>query len=141
MNAAAPSTPARILLVEDSADVAEALRVRLEAEGHTVQIAPTKAEALRAVEYLRVWDALPRDLVVILDIMLPDGSGHEILFQIRGDELLRDLPVVMLTGLGDPEMAIGGFLIGANAYLPKPFDTEKLLGAIQVLLQERRAAA
>lgn len=134
--------PARILFVEDEADIAEAVRVGLERAGHKVFWVENRRAAIAALAHIRLECATPpSDLVVILDIMLPDGRGYEILSQIRGDEILRRVPVVMLTGLAAPKFAEDGFLFGANAYLPKPFEPERLLETIRILQSETDRAA
>lgn len=133
---------ARILYVEDEEDVAESVRVRLEGAGHRVFRVETLREAIAALAHVRLHHArAPDDLVVVLDVMLPDGRGYEALARIRSDEILRSVPVVMLTGLASSNYAEDGFLFGANAYLPKPFDPDRLLEAIRILRAESARAA
>ena len=122
--------PARLLLVEDEEHLAFALRFNLEAEGYVVTTAPTLADARAAIG-----DAPPFDLI-LLDVMLPDGSGRSFCEQLRrrGDRT----PVLMLTAKNTPPDIIAGLEAGADDYLGKPFDLSELLGRISALLRRRQ---
>jgi two-component system phosphate regulon response regulator OmpR len=85
-------------------------------------------ERLRAGGY----DAL------LLDLMLPDGDGLDLTRELRGDARLRRLPLLMLTARGEPMDRIVGLELGADDYLPKPFEPRELLARVKALL--RRAA-
>jgi two-component system, OmpR family, phosphate regulon response regulator OmpR len=74
----------------------------------------------------------------VLDLMLPDGDGLEMTRELRGDPRTRRLPLLMLTARGEPMDRIIGLEIGADDYLPKPFEPRELLARIKALL--RRAA-
>jgi CheY-like chemotaxis protein len=115
-----------ILVVENDADVAAAAAERIRWCGHRVLVAGTKREALAVLA------SDPPDLVV-LDLLLPDGSGFEILRSVRADPALRSVPVVVLTAVG-PVVRRGAAAAGADAVLPKPFDAPRLSGAIEALL-------
>jgi two-component system phosphate regulon response regulator OmpR len=86
-------------------------------------------------EYLRqdVFDAL------LLDLMLPDGDGLDLTRELRADARTRRLPLLMLTARGEPPDRIVGLEIGADDYLPKPFEPRELLARVKALL--RRSAA
>lgn len=125
---------ATILLVEDDVDLSKALRSRLAHTGYEVRWAASVAEAEAALR-------AGRPDLVILDLMLPDGNGVDLLRAIRADEGFRDLPVVVQTCLGDRAEVENGFVTGANAYLGKPADSARLLAVVERLLAEARGDA
>lgn len=119
-----------ILLIEDNAGFAEGLRQNLEFEGYRVTIAPDAAEAARQL------GASSPDLI-ILDVMLPDANGYDVLRQIR--ERDTRTPVLMLTALSDEAHKVRGLRLGADDYVTKPFGLLELLARVETLL--RRATA
>ena len=114
----------RILLIEDEADLARMIERGLTAHGHQVLIAETGEDGLlfAATE--------PIDLV-LLDIMLPDLDGHEVLAAIR--QRRSDLPVIMLTARDDPRSMVSALNGGADDYITKPFAYEVLLDRIRAV--------
>ena len=122
---------ARILVVEDEADIREVLDYNLKREGHEVVLAPTAKEGLRLARERRP------DLV-LLDLMLPDGSGTEVCKTLRQDPATRGVRVVMLTAKGEEIDRVIGFELGADDYIVKPFSVRELLLRVQAVL--RRAA-
>ena len=118
-----------LLLVEDEMRVADFIRRGLGAESYVVTHAASGEEAL---DHLRdgAFD------LVILDLMLPGMSGQDVCRQMRSR---RDqTPVLMLTALDSVDDRVGGLRMGADDYLPKPFDFEELLARVEALL--RRSA-
>jgi len=121
----------RLLLIDDDARLAEMVGSYLERNGHVVEHAGSLAagrEKLRHGSY----DAL------LLDLMLPDGDGLDFTRELRSDARSRRLPLLMLTARGEPMDRIVGLEIGADDYLPKPFEPRELLARVKALL--RRAA-
>lgn len=117
----------RVLVVEDDPRLAEMLSEYLGQSGFRVAIAPLGATALRqlaATEY----DA------VILDLMLPDMDGLDVCRQVR---TRSDTPVLMLTARGDAIDRIIGLELGADDYLPKPFEPRELLARLRAILRRR----
>ena len=115
-----------VLLIEDEANISEAIRFLLTREGWRVDI---HADGSDAVDVIR--DARP-DLV-ILDVMLPGKSGMDILRELRESEGLCDLPVLMLTARGqsrDREMAEKA---GVSRFMTKPFSNAEVLTAVRDL--------
>jgi DNA-binding response OmpR family regulator len=115
-----------VVLVEDEVNIAEAIRFLLSNEGWRVQ---TIANGATAVDVIR--NAAP-DLVM-LDVMLPGKSGFEILEELRADQALADLPVLMLTARGqsrDREMAEKA---GVSRFMTKPFSNSEMLEAVRAL--------
>jgi DNA-binding response OmpR family regulator len=124
-----PSTATgRILVVDDEAQIRSLLRRVLTAEGYEVELTETGAAALRSV------GDHPPDLVV-LDVNLPDDDGRDLLTTIRESS---DVPVILLTGMGEEADRVLGLKLGADDYVVKPFSPTELAARIQTVL--RRAA-
>ena len=117
----------RILLVEDDARLAELICEYLVGAGFRVVLAPFGAAALE-----RLADA-PFDAVV-LDLTLPDMDGLDVCRQLRTKS---DTPLLMLTARGDATDRIVGLELGADDYLPKPFEPRELLARLRAILRRR----
>ena len=111
----------RILIVEDERDIVKHLKVLLEEEGFSVTGAATRAEAQDALE------RQPFDLI-LLDLMLPDGSGYALCTEIRRRE---DTPVIFLTAMDDEASIVTGFNLGADDYITKPFKPMELVSRVK----------
>ncbi|MFI4944841.1 MAG: response regulator transcription factor, partial [Burkholderiales bacterium] len=118
----------RILIIEDDAALAGLVRDYLKPFGYEVTPAPTAAEGLRRLP--EGWSA------VLLDVMLPDLDGFEVCRRIRAGS---DVPVLMLTARGQDEDRIVGLEIGADDYLPKPFNPRELLARLRAVLRRRES--
>ena len=116
----------RLLLVEDTADVAEAIGIRLGRAGIACDIAGTQADA---EAFLDVQDYD----VIVLDINLPDGSGTDILQGLRAAG--KRTPVLMLTAQFSVDDRVSALNLGADDYLVKPFDQRELEARIQALVR------
>jgi len=135
MPAASPSAPAvvretkggksdkTVLVIEDSPTSRKVISMVLAKRGYTIEEASTGGAALRRMEVI-----LPN--LILLDAMLPDMTGYDILFRLKNDERLKNVPVVMLTAKNNPVDRQKGMRGGSVAYLTKPFDPEKLLAVI-----------
>jgi DNA-binding response OmpR family regulator len=121
----------RILLVEDDPRLAEMLLEYLGAAGFRVVLAPFGAAALE-----RLAEA-PFDAVV-LDLMLPDMDGLDVCRRLRAKS---DTPLLMLTARGDATDRIVGLELGADDYLPKPFEPRELLARLRAILRRRGSGA
>jgi DNA-binding response OmpR family regulator len=117
---------ARVLVVEDEANLAQGLLFNLQAEGHEVQVEGDGDAALDALRK-RAFDA------VVLDVMLPGRDGFEIATALRGGG--NYVPVLMLTARGRAEDIVRGFAAGADDYLAKPFELSVLLARLNALLR------
>jgi DNA-binding response OmpR family regulator len=117
---------ARLLVVEDEANLAQGLLFNLQAEGHEVSIV---GDGDTALDILRT---NPFDAVV-LDVMLPGKDGFEIATALRAEG--NYVPVLMLTARSRAEDIVKGFAAGADDYLPKPFDLNVLLARVNALLR------
>lgn len=112
-----------IMVVEDSPTSRKVVAMVLAKGGYAIEEAPTGGAALRRMA------TLVPDLI-LLDAMLPDMTGHEVLAHLKHDVRLRQVPVVMLTAKNNPVDRQKGLRSGLVAYLTKPFDPEKLLAVI-----------
>ena len=121
----------QLLMIEDDHRLAGMVAGYLTHEGFDVAHAGDAAEGLA---WLKVHAA---DLV-LLDLMLPDGDGLEVCRNLRTSS---DVPVIMLTAKGDPTDRVVGLELGADDYLPKPFEPRELLARIRAVLRRRGAAA
>ena len=121
----------QLLMIEDDARLARMVSEYLGQSGFEVGHAGDGQSGLVAVQ------ASPPDLV-ILDLMLPDMDGLEVCRRIRAlPGALAQTPVLMLTAKGDPMDRIIGLEIGADDYLPKPFEPRELLARIRAVLRRR----
>jgi two-component system phosphate regulon response regulator OmpR len=117
----------RLLLVEDDPRLAEMLCEYLGQAGFSVTVAPLGVTALQRLGEAD-YDA------VVLDLMLPDMDGLDVCRQLRAQ---ADTPVLMLTARGEPIDRIVGLELGADDYLPKPFEPRELLARVRAILRRR----
>jgi len=119
---------ARVLVVEDEADLRTLVAYNLKSAGHEVEAVETGFAALQALV------RQPPDLVV-LDLMLPDLPGTHVCREIRAGETTRAIPVLMLTAKGEEIDRVVGFEVGADDYIVKPFSMRELLLRIRAILR------
>ena len=118
---------ARVLMIEDDESLAQMLGEYLAARGFEVNAHPRAGEGLAALRG-GGFDAL------ILDLMLPDADGFEVCRRVRQDS---DIPILMLTARGDETDRIVGLELGADDYLPKPFNPRELVARLNAILRRR----
>ena len=121
----------RILVVDDSDTNRDLLERRLVHEGHTVKTVESGEKALDAL-------AAENFDLVLLDLMMPDMNGIEVLERLKADEALYRVPVVMISGLSEIEAVIRCIEAGAEDYLPKPFNLVLLRARINACLERKR---
>jgi len=124
----------RIFVVDDEVDVTELLEYKLKQAGYAVRAIN---DPLRTI-------GLARDLrpdLIILDMMMPDLSGVQLLRMIRGDGVLQDIPIIFLTAKGDITDKVKGLESGADDFMTKPFDARELLLRVKSLLRRAKSAA
>ncbi len=117
-----------LLVVEDDVDIRDLLKLSLQSAGYRVATAGSAHDA-----YAEMEKQTP-DLI-LLDWMLPEVSGIEILRRLRRNPALEHVPVIMLTARGDETDRVRGLDSGADDYLPKPFSNKELLARIRALLR------
>jgi phosphate regulon transcriptional regulator PhoB len=118
----------RVLLIEDDRDIVELVRYNLEREGFHVAAATDGATGLAQVR------KTPPD-ILLLDLMLPKLSGLEICREIRRDQGLNRLPILMLTARGEEADRVVGLEMGADDYVTKPFSPRELGARVKALLR------
>jgi len=121
-----------ILIVEDEHKISRLLQIELEAEGYDISQAYNGAQA---------WDLYQESTydLILLDVMLPEMSGIEILRRIRG--IGGHTPVILLTAKSSVEDKVAGLDLGANDYITKPFQIEELLARVRAALRQRPPTA
>jgi two-component system KDP operon response regulator KdpE len=119
---------AHVLVVDDEPQIVRGLKVILRREGFAVSAAETKAQALDAVA------VRPPD-VMILDLVLPDGSGLDVCREVRS---WSQLPIIVLSAVGDEREKVRALDAGADDYVTKPFGTDELTARVRAAL--RRSA-
>jgi two-component system, OmpR family, KDP operon response regulator KdpE len=122
-------TGQRVLVVDDEPQILRALQTNLRGAGYEVQTAATVAEALTAA-------AMHPPDAVILDLVLPDGSGTDVCRELR---TWSSVPIVVLSAVGDEREKVAALDAGADDYVTKPFGMEELLARLRAAL--RRSAA
>jgi DNA-binding NtrC family response regulator len=124
-----PGLKGKILVIDDELDIREGLYDLLTLEGgYTVELAHNGTEGLRKLE------GTPYDLV-LLDLMMPDMSGMDVLRQVRQTD--TETPIFMITAYGGVEAAVDALKLGANDYFSKPWDNEKLIIEIDRMIARR----
>jgi len=123
----------RVLLAEDEPNIAVSLQFLLNRAGYEVRILESGADALREA---RAWAP---DLM-ILDVMLPEMDGLEVLAKLRAEAPGRPLPVLMLTAKGARETQEAALSAGADAFITKPFANSEVLAVVARLAQGAEAA-
>jgi two-component system phosphate regulon response regulator OmpR len=122
--------PASLLLIEDDRALSAMVAEYLERAGFRVEQEGTATEGLARVQR-EAFDAL------VLDVMLPDGDGFDVCRTIRQNSTL---PILMLTARGDAADRIVGLELGADDYLPKPFEPRELLARLRAILRRGRGS-
>lgn len=117
-----------ILVVEDEPHLAKLLRTYLILEGFDARVAENRDQILAELR------RPPIPSLILLDVMLPDADGFDILAGIRRHPALRSVPVVMLTGLSTREAVLKGLAGGADGYITKPFEVDVLMKAVRSVL-------
>ena len=126
-----PVETGRILVVDDNASNRRLLIRRLEIEGHSVVEADSGRKALQILAGERI------DLV-LLDLLMPEMNGFEVLQRLKSDDQLREIPVIMISGLQEMASVIRCIELGAEDFLPKPFDPVLLKARITASLERKR---
>jgi two-component system KDP operon response regulator KdpE len=117
----------RVLVVDDEPQIVRGLQVILRNEGYRVEEATTKQEALDSVS-VRPPDA------IVLDLVLPDGNGLEVCREIRR---WSQVPILVLSAVGDEQQKVLALDAGADDYVTKPFGSEELLARMRAVLRRR----
>ena len=119
----------RVLLVEDDYAVSQSIETMLKKEGMVVDATDLGEDGL---DIAKLYDYD----IIILDLMLPDMNGYEVLQNLRGAKV--NTPVLILSGLSEPDKKVKGLGYGADDYLTEPFDKSELLARIQAVVRRSK---
>ncbi|CUS48344.1 MAG: two component signal transduction system phosphate regulon response regulator PhoB [Idiomarinaceae bacterium HL-53] len=120
--------PSRILIVEDEAPIREMLAFVMEQHGYQPVEAPDYNDAFeRLVE--------PYPDMILLDWMLPGGSGVQLAKKVKNTEHLKHIPIIMLTARGEEEDKVKGLEVGADDYMTKPFSPKELIARMRAVFR------
>ena len=128
MTTTATSAPPRILVVDDERSITDLVSMALRYEGLDVQVANAGRDALESIERFR-----PQ--LVVLDVMLPDLSGFEVLERMTRDGIGGRVPVLFLTARDTLDDKLRGFTLGGDDYMTKPFSIEELIVRVRAILR------
>ncbi|MDH4207901.1 MAG: response regulator, partial [Anaerolineae bacterium] len=120
-----------LLVVDDNEMNRDTLSRHLERQGHTVAVAENGRQALAMVK-THFFD------LVLLDIMMPEMNGYQVLQRLKDDDTWRDIPVIMISALDEIDSVVRCIEMGAEDYLPKPFDPVLLRARISACLEKKR---
>jgi CheY-like chemotaxis protein len=120
-----------IMVVDDNPDIITIVRTILEGKGFNVLSASSGAECLESLKKQKP------DLIV-LDIMMPEMDGLEVLTRLKAMAEFNNVPVVLLTAKVQYEDVLGGYKLGADYYITKPFTSTQLINGINLLLGENK---
>ncbi len=116
-----------IMVVDDNADIVTVIKTILEDKGYALQVAYSGQEAFNLL-------GEQKPDLIILDVMMPQMDGLEVLTRLKGNPVTASIPVIFLTERADDDDVIGGYKLGADFYIPKPFTKGQLLGGINLVL-------
>jgi DNA-binding response OmpR family regulator len=117
----------KVLIADDEPNIVVSLEYLLKRAGYTVLVARDGQEAIDTIRR-------ERPALVLLDVMMPKKSGHEVCAELRADEALRDTQVLMLSAKGRDTDVDKGLGVGADAYMTKPFSTRELAAKVAEML-------
>ncbi len=123
-----PASGERVLVVDDESDIVALVAYHLAKSGYKVSTATSGSEALERARQ-------DQPALIVLDLMLPDISGFEVLATLRGEEAVADTPVLMLTARREEPDRIRGLTLGADDYLTKPFSPQELILRVNAILR------
>jgi len=122
----------RVLLVEDDSSMARSIEMMLKSEGH---VADTTDLGEDGLDLGKIYDYD----IIILDLMLPDMDGYDVLKQLRASKI--ETPILILSGLSELDNKIKGLGFGADDYLTKPFDKRELMARLQAIIRRSKGHA
>ncbi len=122
----------RVLLVEDDSSVAKSIEMILKSEGYMVETTDLGEDAYELGKFYD-YD------IVVLDLMLPDMHGYEVLKKLRADKV--NVPILILSGLSELDSKIKGLGFGADDYLTKPFEKAELIARIKAIVRRSQGHA
>lgn len=122
----------RVLLIEDDSSMAKSIEMMLKSDGYIIDVADMGEDGLE-IGKIYEYD------IIILDLMLPDMDGYEVLKSLRAAKI--ETPILILSGLAELDNKIKGLGFGADDYLTKPFDKRELMARIQAIVRRSKGHA
>ena len=119
----------KILLIEDEPDIRKTLEYNLSREGYGVISTSSLAEGRNSLESNSF-------SLILLDLMLPDGSGLDLCREIKSDKIFSSIPIIILTAKDDEVDKVVGFELGADDYVTKPFSVRELILRVKAVLKK-----
>ena len=126
--------PDKILVIEDEPDIRKTLEYNLAREGFIVSTAGSLKEAKNILEN-------PNFSLILLDLMLPDGSGLDLCRELKSNSALKEIPIIILTAKDDEVDKVVGFELGADDYVTKPFSVRELILRVKAVLKRNQKTA
>lgn len=123
-----PGQALNVVVVEDDPQLASFTSTLLELSGFAVRQAHNREQVVQEIR------RPPRPDLILLDVVLPDADGFDILMRVRQHPVLSEVPVIMLTGKATREAVLRGLAAGADGYITKPFEPHALLRAVRTVL-------
>ena len=123
-----PGEALNVVVVEDDPQLASFTATLLSLSGFAVRQAGNREQVVNEIR------RPPRPDLILLDVVLPDADGFDILMRVRQHPVLKDVPVIMLTGKATREAVLKGIAAGADGYITKPFEPHALLRAVRTVL-------
>ena len=118
----------KVLVIEDEPDIRKTLEYNLSREGYTV-------EGCGSIEEANTFLENPSYSIILLDLMLPDGSGLDLCKQIKSNPETNETPILILTAKDDEVDKVVGFELGADDYVTKPFGVRELILRVKAILK------
>ena len=118
----------KVLVIEDEPDIRKTLEYNLTREGFEVYGCGSIKEAKKLI-------ANPNFSIILLDLMLPDGSGLDLCREVKSDSTTQDIPIIILTAKDDEVDKVVGFELGADDYVTKPFSVRELILRVKAILK------
>ena len=118
----------KVLVIEDEPDIRKTLEYNLTREGFEVYGCGSIKEAKKLIEN-------PNFSIILLDLMLPDGSGLDLCREVKSDLTTQDIPIIILTAKDDEVDKVVGFELGADDYVTKPFSVRELILRVKAILK------
>ncbi|MBM3242214.1 response regulator [Candidatus Poribacteria bacterium] len=123
----------KIIVVDDELDILDFVQLSLEADGFEVITASSGKEALAKIKQ-------ESPDLILLDLMMPQMDGYEVMKMLKADKQTRNIPVIMLTALAQADDKVKGLRTGADDYITKPFDLRELTLRVNAVLKRTRKA-
>ncbi len=118
----------KVLVIEDEPDIRKTLEYNLSREGY-------KVEGCGSIEEAKALLENPNYSIILLDLMLPDGSGLDLCRQIKSNSTIQEIPILILTAKDDEVDKVVGFELGADDYVTKPFSVRELILRVKAILK------